>query len=144
MLEYRERQKIQAQEELARRQRASQEVQQELLRLQGEEQRLLNKRRRIREGDLNVWSLISLDEYHCALEEQYRRGVDRLCRKEEEVRQQRGVTLEAWRSCQVLIKLRDKAWLEYREAEKISEQRLNDEMGLNCHFRREETVQKQL
>lgn len=137
LLEYRENQKNLAQEELARRQRELLAVQHELARLQGEEQRLLQNHRQAQEKDLNISSLIFLENYRLYLQESYRKCRVELQRSEERVDRQRHIVLEAWRSCRILATLKDKANTEYLEEEKIKEQRLHDELGLNCFMRRD-------
>ncbi|MEW5919743.1 MAG: flagellar export protein FliJ [Bacillota bacterium] len=142
LLDYRENQKKLAQEELARRQRELLAVQQELDRLRDEEKRLLENHRRCQEKDLNIPALIFLENYRLFLQESCRKCVEELDRGEEHVEQQRHVVLETWRSCRILSTLREKAHSEYREEEKISEQRLNDELGLKCFMRREQELGK--
>lgn len=137
LLEYRENQKKLAQEELARRQREVLAVQQELIKLQGEEERLLESYRTRQGGELNILSLIEMENYRCFLQRCHRERMEELQKAEKELEQQRGVVMEAWRSCQVLTVLREKKEQLHREEEKINEQRLNDELGLNSFMRRE-------
>lgn len=137
LLEYRENQKKQAQEELARRQRKVHAVQQELMRLQGEEQRLLENYQ-LSQGqghELDIFALVSMEHYRCYLQKCYREQAEELQQAEKKLEEQRGVVMESWRGCKVLSVLRDKAQHHYLEEEKISEQRLNDELGLNCFMR---------
>ncbi len=136
LLEYRESQKKLAQEELARRQRELLALQHELERLQGEEQQLLQKHRLAQEKELNVATLIFLENYRFYLQGNYRRCVEALQRSEAQLNRQRQAVLEAWRSCRVLKTLKEKAKAEYLEEQKIREQRLHDELGLNCFVRR--------
>lgn len=137
LLEYRENQKKLAQEELARRQREVLSLQQEMLRLQGEEQRLVDTQRTCQGDKFDLFTFISMENYRCYLQKCYRERTEELQEAEKNMEQQREVVMESWRSCQVLSSLREKAQQNYREEEKISEQRLNDELGLGSYLRQD-------
>ncbi len=134
LLQYRENQKKMEQEELACRQREVLSAQQELTRLQLEEQRLLEHHRTHQGGELNIPGLIAMENYGCYLQRCQREHMEGLQKAEDKLEQQRSVVMESWRSCRVLSLLREKKQHDYREAEKISEQRLNDEQGINCYM----------
>ena len=135
LLEYRVNLKNMAQEELARRQRDVLSVQKELTRLQGEEENLLNNHRVRQGGELNILGLIAMENYRCFLQKCYSDRMEELQQAEKELEQQRSVVMESWRSCRVLSLLKEKKQHDYREEEKIIEQRFNDELGLNCFMR---------
>ncbi len=136
LLEYRENQKKLEQEELARLQREVLAVQQELARLQDEEQRLLEHHQSRQGGNLNILGLIAMENYRCFLQRCHREHMEKLQKAGQALEQQRSVVMGAWRSCRVLSLLRENKQQNYLAEEKNTEQRLNDEMGLNAFMRR--------
>ncbi len=138
LLEYRENQKKIAEEELARRQREVLSVQQEIMRLQAEEERLLENHRTQQGSELNIMGLIAMENYRCFLQRCHQERMQRLQKAEKELERQRNVVMESWRSCRSLTLLREKAEHNYLEEEKVSDQRLNDELSINCYMRQKE------
>lgn len=135
LLAYRENKQKLAEEELARRQQELLAVRRELERLQQQEQQLLQNR--FLGKDLKIPELILRDNYNLLLQENFRKCAAELQRSEERVKRQRRAVLDAWQSCRVLSVLREKAYGQYREEQKVKEQRLHDELGLNTFLKRD-------
>lgn len=136
LLQYREEQKKIAQEELARRLRRQQGLQEELKQLEFKEKRLLGYYRELEGEKLDLLQLTAIDSYRHFLSEKIFQLRGELERCGEEVEKQRQEVVESWRRCQVLKKLKLKAYHHYREEEKAKEQREYDEIGLYSYIRK--------
>ncbi|NLX92217.1 MAG: flagellar export protein FliJ [Firmicutes bacterium] len=137
ILEYREKQKKLAQEELAVSQMELQAIQDELARLEREEEKLLQYQRKSQHRALEPLTLFSIENYRFFLQESYQNNLQALEEQEKKVEEKRHAVVECWRSCQVLEKLKENAAYKFFQEEKIREQHLNDEISLYGYFRKE-------
>lgn len=137
VLEYREKQKKLAQEELAVSQMELQAIQDELARLEREEEKLLLFQRSKQRRELEPLTLFYIDNYRFFLQESYQHNLQALEKQEKKVEEKRLAVVECWRSCQVLEKLKENAANKFYQNEKIREQHLNDEISLYGYLRKE-------
>lgn len=137
VLEYREKQKKLAQEELAVSQMELQAIQDELARLESEEEKLLHFQRSKQRRELEPVTLFSIDNYRFFLQESYQHNLQALEKQEKKVEEKRLAVVECWRSCQILEKLKENAACKFYQEEKIREQHLNDEISLYGYLRKE-------
>ncbi|GEM_PF-6569321 len=135
LLEHREDQKKMAQEELARREQERMKVQSKLEKIETAQQRLLDFHRDQQAQGMDAFTLFSIDTYQSRLEQDYHTVRQKLHQSKNKVEKQREVVVEHWRQCRVLEKLKEKAWQEYIEEERLKEDRINDELALYCHMR---------
>ncbi len=137
VLEYREKQKKMAQEELVLSQIEFQKIKDELLRLQHEEQKLLQFQQNNQDQALDSLTLFSIDNYRLFLQESYRNSLHALEEQEKKVEEKRQILVECWKNCRILDKLKGNALQEFLQDEKIREQHLNDEISLYGYLRKE-------
>lgn len=135
VLEDRNAKKTQAQEELAQRQCKQEAVRQELAQLKGREEQLLEMKREFQQHKMDVFGLLALERYQLLLQDSHQHKQVELSKCQEKVSQQREEVVERWRNCQVLEKVKEKAFYSYMHDEKIREQRLNDEITLYSYMR---------
>ena len=134
VLNYREDQKRLAEEELSRRQRELDLLQEELDALLQKELKLLNLCRERLAKAVDIQLLGNIESYRIVLQgrvESKRQERQEYCSRVEEQRQ---VVIDSWRSCQVLEKLKEKNLMDYRQEEKMREQRFNDEISLQQYL----------
>ena len=134
VLNYREDQKRLAEEELSRRQRELDLLQEELDALLQKELKLLNLCRERLAKAVDIQLLGNIESYRFVLQgrvESKRQELQEYCGRVEEQRQ---VVIDSWRSCQVLEKLKEKNLMDYRQEEKMREQRFNDEISLQQYL----------
>ena len=134
VLNYREDQKRLAEEELSRRQRELDLLQEELDALLQKELKLLNLCRERLAKAVDIQLLGNIESYRIVLQgrvESKRQELQEYCGRVEEQRQ---VVIDSWRSCQVLEKLKEKNLMDYRQEEKMREQRFNDEISLQQYL----------
>lgn len=127
--------KTQAQEELAQRQSKQETVREELAQLKGREEQLLEKKREFQQQKMDVFGLLSMERYQLLLQDSHQHKQVELSKCQKKVSQQREVIVERWRNCQVLEKVKEKAFYSYLHDEKIREQRFNDEISLYSYMR---------
>ncbi len=138
LLEYRESQKTMAQEELARKQQELLNIKSRLEQIRDAQQRLLDFHRSQQEQrkGVDVFMLFSIDTYHYQLQEDYSQARQLMLQAEKKMERQREVVVDFWRKCQVLAKLKDKAYAQYTEEDRLREQRHNDELSLYGYLRK--------
>ena len=135
VLEYREKQKVMAQEELFLSQLELKAIQDELTRIEGEEEDLLRYQLENQRESLDALTLFSIDTYRLFLQRNYQKNLVAQAKQEEDVDEKRNKVVERWRECKIMGKLKENALCDYLQEEKVQEQHLNDEISLYNYLR---------
>jgi flagellar FliJ protein len=137
VLDYREKQKKMAQEELVLSQIELQTIQGELVRLEDEEEKLFQFQRNSQDQNIDALTLFSIDNYRLFLQESYESGLQALEKQEKVVDERRNEVVERWREFKIMGKLKENALNDHFLAEKVQEQHHNDEISLYNYLRRD-------
>ena len=137
VLEYREKLKVMAQEELFLSQLELKAIQDELARIEGEEEDLLRFQQENQRESLDALTLFSIDTYRLFLQKSYQKNLVAQEKQEEEVDEKRHKVVERWRECKIMGKLKENALNDYFLEEKILEQHVNDEISLYNYLRKD-------
>jgi len=137
VLDYREKQKKMAQEELVLSQIELQTIQGELVRLEHEEEKLFQFQRNSQHENLDALTLFSIDNYRLFLQESYEHGLQALAKQEKEVENRRCEVVERWRDYKIMGKLKENALNDYAMFEKVQERNSNDEISLYNYLRKD-------
>lgn len=135
VLKYRQDQKEMAKEELADRRRELDLLQEELQGLRSKGRELLNFYRERQAAAIDVQLFKNIESYSSYLQECTRHKQQECRQSNSKVEEQRQVVVDLWKSCQVLQKLQEKSFSDYRQAEKLKEQRFHDELSLRQYLR---------